>query len=125
MSKEFQELLDHPDKQTGRATGELARLWRKILADLRVGNLEFDRLLLAYFNDPANAVLKTGRMLASERGNLMKEFGREDITWKVFLKGLKFLRPRSIKISITLTWNDPRNPEGRQTVHELHCTDEK
>lgn len=119
MSIGFKKLLDHPTKKVDEATGELAKLFRLILADLNIKELEFERLFIAWYSDPRNKVPRIGKAIASERGNIMKEFEKEDMTWKVFLKGIRFLRPRMMSIRITLDWNDPRRPNGGQTVHEL------
>lgn len=120
MSKAFKEMLDHPDKKASEATGILARIWRIMLGDLKISYEVFNRLLIAWNNDPSNGIPRLGKAYASERGNLMKEFERPDITWKVFLKGIKFLRPRKMTIRIDLEWDDPSKTSSRVTVHELH-----
>ena len=117
MSTSFKELLDHPDKKFGEAKGPLTGLWRKILGDLKIDYMKFERLFIAWHTDPSNEASKDA--LATERGNLMKTFEGDDITWKVFFKGMKFLRPRAMTIRVTLEWNDPRYPDGGTTVHEL------
>lgn len=120
MSESWKKLLDHPDKMAEHAKDEIARLWRIILGDLKVKELEFERLLIAWFDDPANGIPKIGRVLASERGNLIKAFENDNMTWKVFLKGIRFLRPKSMSIRITLDWGNRGGGRHVQTVHELH-----
>lgn len=84
--------------------GILASLYRSILADWNIGTMEWGRLMHRYLNGPANARRnKPGADQASTRANIAKELLDEQMTWKVFCKGLIFLRFPKVKITIELS----------------------
>lgn len=49
-------------------------------------------LMHEFVTDPTNHIAQNRRDQTSARGNLTKEFVKRSMTWKVFLKGLKFLQ---------------------------------
>jgi hypothetical protein len=98
--------------KTSGANGVLSRLWRQILVDLNIREARFGELLQAYVLDPRNAVPNNKRDQISTRGNLNKEFGRPQMTWKVFCKALKFLNIAKIEFVINAT-----HTNGKLTSH--------
>jgi hypothetical protein len=88
-------VLTSPDKGIGRtygANGVLSRLFRQILFDLNIAPIRFGQLMQEYLLDPSNGVPPNKKDQTSMRGNLTKEFSREQMTWKVFCKALRFLQ---------------------------------
>ncbi len=82
--------------------GILADLWVQILRDSGMKNHIWDQNMRTYIESESdkaggemNRVTKT-----SIRGNLTKAFTRHYMTWKVFFKGLKWLRWRRFRIII-------------------------
>jgi hypothetical protein len=67
-----------------------------------------------YLNDPRNGFAGNGKMRSSERGNLIKEIRRPDMTWKVFQKCIQFLDPLGVEFEIRLKWRN-----GKTTLHTL------
>ena len=53
-----------------------------------------------FLQDPRNNVPKDRHSQSSARGNLHKELLKLNMSWKVFCKGLRFLRIFKIKITI-------------------------
>lgn len=60
----------------------------------RWGSLMYDFIM-----DPTNNVPPNRRDQTSARGNFTKEFLKRNMTWKVFLKGLKFLQIYKFDVS--------------------------
>lgn len=114
MSEEIQKFLTSQDKQVHDARSVLSRLFRIILADLKVGPLLWNRLMLRYLNDSRNNIPNNSKDRSSSRGNLSKELRRTIMTWKVFEKGIRFLGPKWMRITIDLGW-----PSGRVTTHRV------
>lgn len=84
--------------------GILASLFRSILADWNVGTMEWGRFMHRYLNGPTNARRnKPGADQASTRANIAKELLDEQMTWKVFCKGLIFLCFPKVKITVELS----------------------
>lgn len=82
--------------------------------DLQLTPSQMNKNMLAWLDDPRNGIPNNGAMRSSERGNLIKEMTKPNMTWKVFMKCIRFLRPLNIKLSFELEW------AGRRfTTHEL------
>lgn len=105
--------LDKPDRGLRQATGELSKLFRKILFERDIEARQWDTLMRRYLSDSGNHIPDNSRDQSTTRGNLNKELNKRDMTWKTFVKGLKFLGAVSVKFSVTIKW-----PNGTQTVHE-------
>lgn len=114
MSRDIQSLLRNPDKGVERAYGVLPKLFRNILADLKVDNSQFNLLMSNYLNNPRNGFSHDPKKRSSERSNLMKEIVRSSMTFKVFLKCIKFLSPLEAKLTITLKFRD------HTTIHDFN-----
>jgi hypothetical protein len=102
-----EDILGEKDKRAGQTWGIggiLASLYRMILADWNIGTMEWGRLMHRYLNDPINTRRnKPGADQASTRANIAKELLDEQQTWKVFCKGLVFLRFSKVKITVELS----------------------
>jgi hypothetical protein len=114
MNEELTRMLKLPDKGASEASGVLSKLWRGILVDLDVTHYTWGSLMLRYLNDPRNGIPRDVKDKSSARGNLNKELKRPRMTWKVFLKGLRFLGPVRIEFVVKLTWKTRTT-----TVHRL------
>jgi hypothetical protein len=73
---------------------------------------KYDQLMHRYLLDARNCIPRNRKEQSSARGNLQKELLKSDMSWKVFMKGLRFLEVLSIDISITLTHSD-----GKKSTH--------
>lgn len=117
MPKSLKEVVYDSDKQVGNARNALAKLFRTILLERRITHQNVDHYLQRYLNDPNNYISKNSKDRSSERGNLLKQLGKDTITWKIFIKGLKLLRPRQVKFIIEFTGQD-----GDKTIHSVDLT---
>lgn len=86
-----------------KARGPLSRLYRIILADLKIGPMVWDRLMERYLDDPNNHIPKSGKQRSTERGNLSKQLTSDPMSIKGFLKGMKFLGATRLKITVEIT----------------------
>lgn len=88
-------ILTSPDKEVKKTFGIggiLSRLFRQILADLNITPSRFGSLMQDYVNDPRNSIPNNKRDQTMNRGNLIKEFSKPNMTWKVFCKAMRFLQ---------------------------------
>jgi hypothetical protein len=103
-----QDLLNDPDKRVREAKGVLSVLWRQLLMVLNIDGWRWDKLMRKYLADPHNGIQNNSRDRSSARGNLNKELKRDDMTWRVFLKALKFLDPIRVVFTVKITFQDGR-----------------
>lgn len=115
IKNNFNRLLNLPDRgitRTHGANGVLSRLFRIMWRDLGIDIPRGNSLMTNYIMDPRNGIPRNKKDQAVQRGNLTKEFIKEQMTWKVFLKGMRFLQLKKIKFTVEAThWND------RITIH--------
>lgn len=108
-------LLGQSDKGKGKtqgAGGVLSRLWRQMLKDLGVNIQRWNDLMYNFVTDPRNGYPSNKRDQQSARGNLVKELARDQMTWKVFMKALRFLGVKDVTIAIECNFHN-----GRRSVH--------
>jgi len=108
MTEELRNICDSDTKQEEQALGILARLFRQLLykgTGVNVPDVNYQvalRLIDAWLKDPANGVPDDMKRRSSARGNLMKEIARPDMTFRVFLKGVRWLRPQDVTFTVDL-----------------------
>lgn len=110
-----QTLIDFGSRKEHRAispNGILADLYRQMLVDLDIGPGRFSELLRDYVTDPRNGIPQTPKDFTTARGNLTKELSREGMTFKVFLKGLRFLQVMKADVSVRCHYYS-----GRVSIH--------
>ncbi len=96
-------ILSRQDKGTGLThgiPGTLSCLFRLMLMDLNITQIKFTAYLVDYVRDKRNKIPDNRRDQSSIMGNLVKEFSRPDMTWKVFCKGVKFLQFTKFEICL-------------------------
>ena len=88
---------------TSGGSGVLARLWRTIFLDLDIGPIKFGKLLEEYVTTASNGIPNNRKEQVSYRGNLIKEFAKSQMTWRIFIKALRFLNITRIEITLVAT----------------------
>lgn len=107
------QLLTAPDKGAGKTpgiNGVLSKLFRQLLVDLNVNPMRWGALMADFIKDVRNGVPDNRRDQTSIRGNLTKEFARPQMTWKVFMKAMRFLQVSNVKITLEVTHSARKNP---------------
>lgn len=97
------ELLKKDNKgvtDTFGVTGVLSRLFRQILSDLNIKPQDYNSLLVSYVRDIRNRIPNNRKDIAIAMGNISKELLRPNMSWKVFCKGMRFLRFTKFEIII-------------------------
>mgnify|MGYP000085355068 FL=1 len=117
MGKNLKEVIMDHDKQVGMSRNALAKLFRTLLLDLNIKHHDLDQYIVRYLDDPTNAVPRNNKDRSSEKGNLLKQLGKDAITWRIFTKGLKLLRPKQVRLILEFT--DQKNIT---TVHSVDLT---
>ena len=97
---------------SGGADSILARLFRKIIHDNGVTPERFNSLMELYLSDRRNSIPQNTKDRASARGNFRKELLKNNMSWKVFCKGLRFLNVKRFDLAV-----DIEQPNGKMTHH--------
>ncbi len=102
-ARPISQILEDPNRgihKTYGAWGLLSKLFRIILKDNRINGYRYTMLMMRFLKDPKNRSKKGNTEHTDNRGNLNKEFSNPIMSWKVFIKGLKFVQYRKIRITI-------------------------
>lgn len=107
----IEEICRSSSKREDEATGILSLLFRRLLKrgfgekpPPEITENEMDAMMRQYLADPKNGVGGDNKRRSSIRGNLAKEVARDNMTWYVFLKGIRWLRPARATITIKLDY---------------------
>lgn len=114
MSKSLKDVVVDTDKQISRSRNPLAKMYRTILLDLAINHSSIDHYLNQYLDDPRLRIPKNSKDRSSERGNLLKQLGKDTLSWKIFTKGLRLLRPKHVRFIVEFT--DQRDKTTRHIV---------
>lgn len=90
----------------------LKLLYRKILDDLSINATRWKTLMDTYLRDPINGILNNTEEHVQQRSALNKNLVTNDqMTWKVFLRGLRFIRVKRLRFSVTLVHSNDTTTE--------------
>lgn len=120
MSKEHRNIsmLDDANKRVSEARGALSAMFRTILLKRNIDHYAWGQLMNAYLDDPANGIRNNSRDRSSGRGNLNKELNGAAMTWRVFRKGIDFIRPDIADMTMRLEWPDGETTEVTLRLRE-------
>lgn len=119
MSGDLNRVLIDPRKEVHRAHGPLAKLFRRILWDLEITPKKMNTMIINYLDDPRNAISNTGKTRSTERGNIVKDLSKTEMTWKNFVKAIRILSPIRARLKIEMDW-----PGNKTSHHTLTLIDE-
>jgi hypothetical protein len=91
----------------------LSDLYKKILNNLNIQIVAFNNLVNDYIVD-ANIPVNL-KEVSCVRGNIKKELLKSTMTWKVFIKGLKFVHVKKLKLKVDL-----HHTLNKTTSHEIN-----
>lgn len=100
---EIERLLNSADKGIGSTRGVggiLARLWRQILKDLNIKPIQFENYLTDFIVSAKKNGADNNVTRSITRGNLRREFEKPTMTFKVFIKGMNFLKVKKLRIGV-------------------------
>lgn len=113
MNGDLNRVLVDSRKEVHRAKGVLAKLYRRILWDLDIKPATMEKKILQYLDDPRNAIPKSGKARSTERGNIVKDLSKSEMTWNNFIKGIRILRPLRARLIVEFDW--PMQSMSRHT----------
>lgn len=118
-SSNIKQVLLDDDKKVGKSRNLLTRLWRTILYDLKIGPKVFNVMVSRYLNDPNMGIKDSSKDRSNHRGNLMKELGADEISWRVFMRGLLVIETEEFELIIRRKHRDRITGEYVYTEHSV------
>lgn len=115
MSKTNFDRMARDNTRLIREAKDLAKLWRKIVAERDITADQLYGLITRWVNEHQYRETDHGTYRSNDRGNIIKALGKNRISWKVFMKGIKILRPASIELVVNITWR-----RGQMTSHAVN-----
>jgi hypothetical protein len=103
---------DYGISKTKGIGGILARLYRQILMDLQVRPNRFNLLLKEASDNAKQTITDKSVSKYFTAGNLRRELEKPEMTFKVFMKGVRLLKVVNFKICLELTF-----ASGKKTIH--------
>jgi hypothetical protein len=103
---EIEKILNSPDRgtlSTRGVGGILAKLFRQILWDRDVTSNRFENNLTDFIDSARRNSTSDSVSRYITRGNLRRAFEENTMTFKVFVKGMKFLKVIKINFTVELT----------------------
>lgn len=111
-------------KTSGTSGAILTRLFRAVQhyvipfygTNQKTGSMYY-KLMDDFLSDSRNCIGQNKKDRSQHRGNLAKELQREEMSWKVFTKGLRFLGVKKFEIKITAFHSDNTISEHTDIVN--------
>lgn len=114
------DVVEAEDKLINEAKNPLTKLLRKIFYELNIGPKSLSVQMNDYLDNPHNGIGLTRKDRYNHRGNLMKELGGDNISFNVFMKGLKVIGVIDVEFVARLKRRNRRLGEIVVTEHSLY-----
>jgi hypothetical protein len=121
LSRELIRILDTEDKAVKEARDPLARLFRQLMADQKINLKAMDDLIRDWLKDPRNNIPDNGKIRSTERGNIIQEITRPNMTMKVFIKRLRLFPIIRVRLILEAEW---QNKSITHTVAQVKLNEE-
>lgn len=102
----------------------LGQFFNQILNDNNVKPKDLDFFMTRYVQDPVNGFPQDRRSISSARGNLRKELLNKYMSWRVFCKGLRFIKIKRFTLTIRAEYSKGEIKEHSVSV-DLNLPDEE
>jgi hypothetical protein len=112
-------LLAKDDKGVGSTfgpNGGLSRLFRQMLVDNSISPERFGRLMSDYLKNPKHKIPRNRKDMTSAQGNLGMALSLPQMTWKVFGKGLQFLKVLRIELTLKAFYESGAVKEHKTSI---------
>lgn len=105
-------MMEQNDRGSTKTNDPLSRLYRVILTDTGVTHEKYQEWITTWLNDSKNNIENNIKTRSTERGNIMQEITRPNMTMKVFLKRLRIMPIVRFRFIAELEWKS-----GKVTQH--------
>lgn len=102
----LEKLLMDDDKGVSSGTGALSKILRSFWKDIGLSHQHLAALIDAWLEDPNNEFEQDQTKVNNSRGNIRKDNEKDTLTWKIFTRNLRILRPLEVRFLVRLRFKN-------------------
>lgn len=102
----LEKLLMDDDKGVSSGTGALSKILRSFWKDIGLSHQHLAALIDAWLEDPNNEFEQDQTKVNNSRGNIRKDNEKDVLTWKIFTRNLRILRPLEVRFLVRLKFKN-------------------
>lgn len=102
----LEKLLAEDDKGTSSGRGALSKILRSFWKDIGLTHQHIAALIDAWLEDPNHEFEQDQTKINNSRGNLRKDNEKDELTWKLFTRNLRILRPLEVRFLVRLKFKN-------------------
>lgn len=102
----LEKLLMDDDKGVSSGTGALSKILRSFWKDIGLSHQHLAALIDAWLEDPNNEFEQDQTKINNSRGNIRKDNEKDKLTWKIFTRNLRILRPLEVRFLVRLKFKN-------------------
>ena len=102
----LEKLLIEDDRGVSSGSGALSKILRSFWKDIGLTHQHVTALIDAWLDDPNHQFEQDQTKINNSRGNLRKDHEKDELTWKLFCRNLRVLRPLEVRFLIRLRFNN-------------------
>ena len=102
----LEKLLIEDDRGVSSGSGALSKILRSFWKDIGLTHQHVTALIDAWLDDPNHQFEQDQTKINNSRGNLRKDHEKDELTWKLFCRNLRVLRPLEVRFLIRLRFKN-------------------
>ena len=102
----LEKLLIEDDRGVSSGSGALSKILRSFWKDIGLTHQHITALIDAWLDDPNHQFEQDQTKINNSRGNLRKDHEKDELTWKLFCRNLRVLRPLEVRFLIRLRFKN-------------------
>ena len=102
----LEKLLMDDDKGVSSGSGALSKILRSFWKDIGLSHQHLAALIDAWLEDPNNEFEQDQTKINNSRGNIRKDNEKDKLTWKIFTRNLRILRPLEVRFLVRLKFKN-------------------
>jgi hypothetical protein len=109
MPTKLESLLDEDNKGMMNAgVKTLSKMLRGFWRDIGLNHAQIALLIQHWLDDPNNQYEDDLTKVNNARGNIRKDLEKDDMTWRIFIRNLRILRPVEIRFLVRIKFRNDR-----------------
>lgn len=102
----LEKLLMDDDRGVSSGVGALSKILRSFWKDIGLSHQHLTALIDAWLDDPNNEFDQDQTKINNSRGNVRKDNENDQLTWKIFTRNLRILRPVEVRFLVRLKFKN-------------------
>lgn len=102
----IEKLLEDDDKGVSSASGALSKILRSFWKDMGWNHFHVKTLFDLWVQDPNQEFDQDPTKLNNSLGNIRKDFERDELTWKLFTRNLRIMRPLEVRFLVRIKFKN-------------------